>query len=48
MKRTYEAPELELIRLTLKDVILGSPLESSISENIDPGNPDDPINLDDL
>lgn len=46
MKKTYEAPELELIKLTLKDVLSGSPLESQIGENIDPGDPDDPINLD--
>ena len=48
MKKSYEAPELELVKFTLKDVLSGSPLEGTIGENIDPGDPDDPINLDDL
>lgn len=46
MKKNYAAPELEIVRLTLKDVILSSPTEDPISEVIDPGNPDDPIVLD--
>ena len=48
MKKIYEAPELEIVRYTLKDVLSGSPLESEIGEIIDPGDPDDPINLDEL
>ena len=46
MKKIYDAPELEIVRFSLKDVILSSPTEDPISEVIDPGNPDDPINLD--
>ena len=43
MKKFYEAPELEIIRLTLKDAILGSQ-EGSINETI--GGDDDIIDLD--
>ncbi len=39
MKREYESPELELIKLTLADVVLAS-TESGIGENIGGGNDD--------
>ena len=48
MKKIYEAPELKLIKYSLVDVLSASPTEDPIGENIDPGNPDDPISLDNL
>ena len=47
MKKIYEAPELTVIKYSLVDVLSGSPTESTIGEYIDPGDPDDPITLDD-
>lgn len=32
MRKLYVAPEMEIVKFTLKDVIMGSPIESSIPE----------------
>ena len=45
MKKFYESPELELVKFTLKEVVLNSQ-EGGIGENF--GNGDDPIVDDDL
>ena len=42
MKKVYVAPELELVRYTLKDVILSSlPTEDSLSEKFGGGLDED-------
>ena len=46
MKKSYDSPEIDIIKLSLKDVVLSSPSEGSIGENIG-GNDDNPIDLDD-
>lgn len=46
MKKAYKAPKLEIVRFTLKEVILSSPMESGIGENIG-GDDNNPIDLDD-
>ena len=38
MKKDYKAPELEVVKFTLKDVILSSPTEDPIGENIGGGS----------
>lgn len=37
MKKVYTTPELEKVQFTLQDVILGSPLEETIGEDIGGG-----------
>lgn len=32
MRKIYSAPEMEIVRFSLKDVLSGSPIESSIPE----------------
>ena len=51
MKNEYKSPEFEFYKVSLIDVILGSPLESEIGENIGDDNGggggiEDPISLD--
>ena len=47
MEKIYEAPELEVVYVLLTaDVLSNSPTEATIGEHIDPGDDDDPINLD--
>lgn len=47
MRKKYEAPDLTIVKYSLMDVLVVSPTEDPIGDVIDPGDPDEPIDLDD-
>ena len=47
MKKIYTDPEMKIINILFNDVILSSPTENLVSENIATED-DNPINLDGL
>lgn len=48
MRQLYTSPEMEIIKFTLKDVILASIIEETIPETIGGGEPGGEIDIDGL